>query len=168
MRRDFDRYHYPILNELAGRINEWASRAGFHEPDKIRPFDGMLMNVVSEAAEAQEEWRKGRGTNETYWKVNAAVGQSIKYEGGKTWVRNYHYDFDATEDEWLEVTPQLLRSMPNMTPHMGPEGIPTELADILIRVLHMCAYFGMDIAATLADKMAYNETRPYRNGGKRS
>jgi hypothetical protein len=66
------------------------------------------------------------------------------------------------------MTPELLRNMPNFIRHLKPEGIPSELADIIIRVLHMCAFYKVDIAHTLADKMAYNETRPHRNGGKRS
>ncbi len=49
-----------------------------------------------------------------------------------------------------------------------PEGIPVELADIVIRVLDMTAYYGIDIENAIRLKMDYNRSRPYRHGGKRS
>lgn len=49
-----------------------------------------------------------------------------------------------------------------------PEGIPIELADVIIRVLDICAHHEIDIDHAVALKMAYNRTRTYRNGGKRS
>lgn len=48
-----------------------------------------------------------------------------------------------------------------------PEGVPSELADVIIRVLDYCAYAGIDIDAAVAQKHEYNKTRPYRHGGKR-
>lgn len=49
-----------------------------------------------------------------------------------------------------------------------PEGIPIEFADIIIRVLDSCAYYGIDIDAALELKMRYNMTRPDRHGSKRA
>lgn len=48
-----------------------------------------------------------------------------------------------------------------------PEGIPTELADVIIRVLDYCAYAGIDIENVLEVKHEYNKSRPYRHGGKK-
>lgn len=47
-----------------------------------------------------------------------------------------------------------------------PCGIPIELADVVIRVLDMCADRGIDIGKALEVKMAYNATRPAMHGGK--
>lgn len=47
-----------------------------------------------------------------------------------------------------------------------PEGVPPELADIIIRCLDLAAFEGIDIGAAVAQKIAYNDTRPYRHGGK--
>jgi NTP pyrophosphatase (non-canonical NTP hydrolase) len=48
-----------------------------------------------------------------------------------------------------------------------PEGVPIELADCIIRILDCCGYFGIDMEAALSEKMKYNDTRPYRHGGKK-
>lgn len=48
-----------------------------------------------------------------------------------------------------------------------PEGIGPELADCIIRILEACDYLNIDIAKHIDLKMAYNETRTYRHGGKK-
>ena len=47
-----------------------------------------------------------------------------------------------------------------------PIGFPTELGDIVIRVFDLCGELDINIEEELLTKMAYNETRPYRHGGK--
>lgn len=49
---------------------------------------------------------------------------------------------------------------------LKPEGVPTELADVLIRVLDMAGWYGIDIEEAVHRKMKYNLTRPVRHGGK--
>ena len=45
-----------------------------------------------------------------------------------------------------------------------PEGMPAELADVLIRVLDMAEAFGIDLEASVIEKLAYNKTREFRHG----
>ena len=47
-----------------------------------------------------------------------------------------------------------------------PCGIPSELADVIIRVLHFSGKHGVDIEKAVIEKMAYNNTRPFKHGGK--
>lgn len=49
-----------------------------------------------------------------------------------------------------------------------PEGFPTELADVVIRVFDLAEALGIDIEAAVLQKMEYNATRPHRHGGKRA
>lgn len=47
-----------------------------------------------------------------------------------------------------------------------PEGIPSELADVIIRILDMCGRYGIDIGTMISEKHEFNKTRPYKHGGK--
>lgn len=180
-----NKFYLPLLNTLSELIHAVNVTNGWYEYDKVRDFDGQMMNVVTEVAEAQEEWRAGRGMDETYWTVKDdtvseyELNDSLRIMDGLLYVRNYDYNVHPMdphpqpgdpnyEPEWLEMTPDLLRNMPGMIKHLKPEGIPSELADIIIRVLDTCGWLQIDIAAAIADKMAYNSQRPHRHGGKRS
>lgn len=47
-----------------------------------------------------------------------------------------------------------------------PEGVGSEAADVLIRLLDECDRQGIDLAAEYRRKIAYNRTRGYRHGGR--
>lgn len=49
-----------------------------------------------------------------------------------------------------------------------PEGFPSELADIVIRVGDLAGYLGINLDDEICKKMAFNATRPHRHGGKRA
>lgn len=46
-----------------------------------------------------------------------------------------------------------------------PKGVPTELADAIIRILDISGRYGIDIQKAIEIKHEYNRTRPYRHGG---
>lgn len=48
-----------------------------------------------------------------------------------------------------------------------PCGIPTELADTVIRIFDVCGHYGIDLESAIQQKMDYNATRPARHGGKK-
>ena len=48
-----------------------------------------------------------------------------------------------------------------------PCGFPSEIADIIIRCLHICKMFDIDIEKVIDIKLDYNETRSMLHGGKR-
>ena len=47
-----------------------------------------------------------------------------------------------------------------------PCGIPSEMADVIIRVLHFCGKHDIDIEKAVIEKMKYNESRPFKHGKK--
>lgn len=77
--------------------------------------------VMTEAAEAIEELRKGNKPHRTYY---------------------------------------------NPDKPYKPEGVPSELADIVIRCLDIADMFAIDLGWRVAEKLEYNSSRGYRHGGK--
>ena len=47
-----------------------------------------------------------------------------------------------------------------------PEGLPSELADVIIRVVDIADAHGIDIAAAVVEKLNHNATRGLHHGGK--
>lgn len=47
-----------------------------------------------------------------------------------------------------------------------PEGIPSELADVVIRIASFCGEYGIDLNSIIEQKMNFNLTRPKKHGGK--
>lgn len=45
-----------------------------------------------------------------------------------------------------------------------PCGIPSELADCVIRILDMCGYYGIDLESVMLEKLQYNTQRGYKHG----
>jgi len=48
-----------------------------------------------------------------------------------------------------------------------PEGIPTELADCVIRIIDWFGAMGIDLQSILEQKHTYNQTRAYRHGNRK-
>ena len=48
-----------------------------------------------------------------------------------------------------------------------PIGFPSELADVIIRVLDTAEWLGIDMDRMVTVKNEFNETRPYKHGGKK-
>lgn len=55
---------------------------------------------------------------------------------------------------------------PNITSGGKTEGVPSELADILIRVFDTAGKQKIDLGRALIDKISFNFTRQHRHGGK--
>ena len=47
-----------------------------------------------------------------------------------------------------------------------PEGVPAELADVVIRCFDMAYVYGINLEAAIIEKHEFNKTRPYLHGRK--
>jgi hypothetical protein len=133
------------LRDLQRYCFENASESGFHE-------DGDLL-----ADHIQELRAEGKDT----------LAKIIEADhGGNRLMLVAGEPFEAHEE---------LRSSHPMGEHYyndlpgkegKPEGVPSELADTLIRVLDTAGEYGIDLAQIVQEKLAYNSTRGYRHGGR--
>lgn len=109
-------------------------------PDGEKPnFGEKIALMHTELSEAFEEWRNGVPLDEVY--------ATIK---------------DGT-------TGQMYRSTdPVFMQGEKPEGVPIELADVIIRIFDLCGHFKIDLEKAITMKLEYNRSRPYRHGGKKA
>ena len=49
-----------------------------------------------------------------------------------------------------------------------PEGIPSELADIVIRIADLAGQYDIPLGKAINEKLAFNRTRSYRHGDKKA
>ena len=106
------------------------------------------------------DWCERKG-----WNENLVLGNMIANlmsEVSEAWeeIRNGH-----TANETYTST-EFHRSTTGLPNIEKPEGFPIELADLFIRLVHLCEVYNIDLEAMVKYKMAYNEKRPYRHGGK--
>lgn len=128
------------LNELAFHIHKNAKAKGWWDDE--RQFPEIVALIHSEVSEALEEWRNGHDTHEIYFPDSGGHGPQAPDE---TYAKNWAEQFG-----WK------------------PEGVPIELADVIIRILDYAGHLGLDIDRAVELKMEYNKTRPHRHGGKRA
>lgn len=127
---------YPGLNALRNEALDIAVSHGF--TDATVGEDLMLM--VTEVAEAMEDHRMGAAPDKVWYETK----QPSTHKGPIA----------------IEVGDV------NRGPSSKPCGIPSELADVIIRVLHFAGKHKIDIATAVREKMIYNASRPFKHGGK--
>ena len=127
------------ISEMQEQAYENAAAHGWH--DQERSFGELIALCHSELSEALEEHREGKAPGEIHYSCKAPLYTPI-----------HCARMNSTSCAGCE--------------HAKPEGIPSELADVVIRVADMCGQYGIDLEAAIIEKMKYNESRPYKHGGK--
>jgi NTP pyrophosphatase (non-canonical NTP hydrolase) len=112
--------------------------------------------VHSEASEALEEVREGHAPTETHYKYTRVStegweGSTVRHNDRGIWLDGQRVTPDNAEEFGYDAK---------------PEGVPSELADVIIRVLDICGYYGIDIEHAMLTKAKYNEGRSHRHGEK--
>lgn len=127
------------LKEASVRVFKWATRKGW-EPAPGRTFGdecALIHSEVSEALEAYQLWGVDDATKSKCHPLNT-----------------------------LDTLIACENTAGNPDHICKPEGVGSEFADILVRLLHYCEARGINLEWEFERKMRYNESRPYRHGGK--
>lgn len=128
------------IRDMAERSHALSRAKGWWDKDPALPFvPEKLMLIVSEASEALESYRKNEPLSFYVCPKCPPNIESVSVE-----------NFDC---ERCSSTPK-------------PEGMASELADILIRCGDLAGRLGIDLERAVEEKHAYNLTRPHRHGGK--
>jgi hypothetical protein len=156
------------LNALAAAANQTAVDHGWWEGDRNK--GEIIANIHSEVTEAWKEWVHGHAVDETYYTL-------MERQPGINYKPEVFDALSRFNDEWhlRQMTPDY---KPRYSPAdlqllvrngvLEPHGVPTELADILIRVLDLFRAWELDADTVVKDKMLFNDHRPYKHGGKRA
>jgi len=136
-------------------LNDWrddALRIATEHGFKDATFGEDMALIHSEVSEALEDFRDGKLPHEMTYAEKKVAGHD---DSGNTIHYQTHFATMYGEDN-TDTT---------MKPRK-PCGIPSELADIIIRVLHVAGKHGVDIERAVREKTEYNESRPIKHGGK--
>lgn len=126
------------LNELSKEIHANAVEKGWW--DKPVSFGEIIALCHSELSEALEEYRNGKP--QVYF---------MKKDKTSAYFGENDYDECTILNKWNGEK---------------LEGIATELADCIIRILDYCGKENIDIDKVVRLKHEYNKTRSYKHGGK--
>lgn len=124
------------ITDLVKEAHQNAVEHGFW--DKEPNFGELIALCHSELSEALESHRDGHAVDFFYGRCKTKDGKCIHGENAAR---------DCTTCK-----------------HCKPEGVPTELADCVIRIFDLCGHYGIDLEAVIDRKMAYNKTRERLHG----
>ena len=130
------------MNNLAEQIHENAKSKGFF--DEPKNIGEMLCLIHSEVSEALEADRK----NHYYSNL---IRENLWFIKGMA-DKDYGHTFN--DDEYFKT--QFENRVKNT--------FEDELADVVIRVLDLCAFKHIDIESHIKAKMRYNAMREHKHG----
>ncbi len=137
------------LVELCAKSAAQAQKSGFVG----QTLPEFVALVHSELSEALEEHRDHRGPDEVWYsRHSTTVEYAMRMELG--------LPDGAPLPKGCNPRIPCLKGDPGAK----PEGIPSELADVVIRVGHYAGANGIDLAGAVREKMVYNSTRPFKHG----
>jgi NTP pyrophosphatase (non-canonical NTP hydrolase) len=130
------------LRELRETADLWML-PGELTNEQLNYYTARLALITTEVAEAIEELRNGGAVDATWYSAKTGLGTLA---------------FDNRESIDHALLPD------GVSPK--PEGVPSELADVVIRAFDFADEAGIDLAAIVDEKLAYNATRAKMHGRK--
>jgi len=133
------------LREIGLDAYETGKAKGFY--DSPATFGERIALIHSELSEALEDFRAGERPDQTWYENPSGV---LPSKG--------RFDSPVARVVDQDEVNERLRK---------PCGIPSELADAIIRIADLAVHYGIDLDAAVAEKLAFNKTRPHKHGGKK-
>lgn len=116
-----------------------------------------VQKEVHNLAKSKGWYDKERSTGESIALMHSELSEALEcYRAGESQPM-----WQAHSDEVI-VTPVSSQWRKDLK----PEGILTELADCVIRIMDFCESKGFDLEQAIKLKHEFNKTRPHRHGGK--
>lgn len=106
------------FSEWQKEIMEWAEEKGWNQGLDVRSFGDWISLMHTEVSEAYEDYRNHHGIDEIYYEYE---DKPIRPE-----------DLDWFREQYREAI-------------LKPCGIPIEMADLMIRILHFAEFFKFDV-----------------------
>lgn len=148
------------LHDIQRTSHENSRAHGFWDGPENDNVPTKLALIHSEVSEALEAFREGKMETGIAWKNGPTTPPfaEIKVDHDGSWVR------EGPHDHWVVATDEAMASLGFLG---KPEGFPSELADVIIRVADLAERLGIDLEHEIQLKYDYNQTREKMHGGKR-
>jgi NTP pyrophosphatase (non-canonical NTP hydrolase) len=139
------------IKELSKKIHQINVKNGFYEDKKN--IGEMLALIHSEVSEALEADRKGFYCQ--YVRISVPIEESLGGDGQSS-INSAEYCLELKDDD---VFKHHFKSKVK-------DNFEDELADIMIRVMDLAEFKGIDIESHINAKLRYNSLREYKHGKK--
>jgi hypothetical protein len=137
------------LAQLQQRIFDINESKGFHD-DRPKPMRvGATLTGQKERQAALANWQG----NKLLLIVSEVAEAQDEIRQGRAADETYYPTVRPDEDNLPTIAHK-------------PEGVPSEIADVVIRCFDFAATEGFDLGQIILEKLAYNETRPFMHGKK--
>lgn len=120
-----------------------------------------LTNDVHKNAVAHGWWEEPRSFGEVIALCHSELSEALEEDRDGVSKTLTYYSCKANKDSVTACSSEC-----DSCPYGKPEGIPSELADCVIRILDACGYYGINLEAAIIEKHEFNKARPYKHGKK--